>query len=430
MARTARSSTAARSPATAWFLAPAVLLVAVLVVIPIGQTLWLSLHDTTGGDAVGLANYADIFTAPQIRRALLNNAIWIVVVPNLVTSVGLLAAVLTSRVRRSTAVRVVLFMPMAISLVSAGITFRLVYDESPDRGLLNAVVVGVHDTFKPPSRYHGARARDGQALASHDGALQTTQPVTDREPVLLPLVGLAPRQLPGSATQAGTGGIAQGTGLRGLVWSDFTAVGNRPGAVDAGERGLPGMDIEILRGGTVVAHTRTASDGTFHLPQLTGQGYVVRLAAGNFTEPFAGLTWLGPSLVTPAIIGAYLWIWAGFAMVLVTAGLAAIPKETLEAARIDGAGEWQVLQRVTVPLMRPVLVVVLLTLTVNVLKVFDLVLVLAPESAQGPASVVALELWRSSFDNVGRSSALGILLLVLVLPGVLYNVHRLRRSER
>ncbi|MET7424502.1 ABC transporter permease subunit [Dactylosporangium sp. NPDC005555] len=430
MAQTGRTWTAARSSAAAWFLAPAVLLVAVLVLVPIGQTLWLSLHDAAGRDAVGAANYADIFTAPEIRRALLNNAIWIVVVPNLVTAVGLLAAVLAQRVRRSTAVRVVLFMPMAISLVSAGVTFRLVYDESPDRGVLNAVVVGVHDTFKPPSQYHGARARDGQALTPRDGGLQTTQPVTDREPVLLPLVGLAPRQLPKSATQAGTSGIVQGTGLRGVVWSDFLAVGGRPGAVDTGELGLPGVDVEVLRSGTVVARTRTAADGTFHLPQLTGQDYVVRLAAGNFTEPFAGLTWLGPSLVTPALIGTYIWIWAGFAMALVTAGLAAIPKETLEAARIDGAGEWQVLRAVTVPLMRPVLMVVLLTLTVNVLKVFDLVLVLAPESAQGPASVVALEMWRSSFDNIGRSSALGILLLVLALPGVLYNVHRLRRSER
>ncbi|MFD0584952.1 ABC transporter permease subunit [Dactylosporangium darangshiense] len=117
-------------------------------------------------------------------------------------------------------------------------------------------------------------------------------------------------------------------------------------------------------------------------------------------------------------------------MVLVTAGLAAIPRETLDAARVDGASEWQVLRQVTVPLLRPVVVVILVTMTVNVLKVFDLVLVVAPESAQGPASVVALEMWRSSFDNIGRSSALGVLLLVLTLPGVLYNVHRLRRGER
>jgi len=414
-----------RTRTAAWFLAPAVLVVAALVVYPIGQTLWLSFQD---GGGLGVANYADIFTAPDLRRALLNNAVWIAVAPNLVTAVGLVLAVLARRVRRATALRIVLFMPMAISLVCAGITFRLVYDESPDRGVLNAVVVGVHDTFKPPSQYHGARARDGQALVPSDGGLQTSGTVGAGETVLLPLVGLPPKQVPGSATQARTGGAA--TGVHGVVWSDFTAVGGRPGAVDAGERGLPGVDVEVLRDGAVVGRTRTADDGTFDLPQLTGQGYVVRLAASNFTEPFAGLTWLGPSLVTPALIGAYLWIWAGFAMVLATVGLAAIPKETIEAARIDGATDWQILRRVTVPMMRPIVVVILLTLTVNVLKVFDLVLVGAPESAQGPAAVLALSMWRSSFDNIGRGSALGVLLLVLALPGVLFNVHRLRRSER
>ncbi|WP_432842760.1 carbohydrate ABC transporter permease [Dactylosporangium sp. CA-092794] len=412
-----------------WFLAPALLVVAALVVYPIGQTVWWSFHDASGHRMVGAANYIDIFTSPQTRRALLNNAVWIVAAPNLVLAAGLVVAVLAQRVRRSTALRVVLFMPMAISLVCAGITFRLVYDESPDRGFLNAVVVGVHDAVKPPSLYHGARPRDGQALVPAGGALQTSRTVAAGESVPLPLVGLPPAQLPKTATQAADPG-RPAAGVHGVVWSDFTATGGRPGAVDAGELGLPGVDVEVLRDGAVVARTSTRPDGTFDLPQLTGQGYVVRLAAGNFTEPFAGLTWLGPSLVTPAMIGAYVWIWAGFAMVLVTAGLAAIPKETIEAARVDGAGEWQILRRVTVPLMRPIVVVILLTLTVNVLKVFDLVLVVAPESAQGPASVVALEMWRSSFDNIGRGSALGVLLLVLALPGVLFNVHRLRRNER
>lgn len=420
MGRTAKLSTAA------WFLAPAAVIVAVLLVYPIGQTLWLSFHDAGGRTAVGAANYADILTTPQIRRALLNNAIWIVAAPNLVLAVGLLVAFLAQRVRGATAVRVVLFMPMAISLVSAGVAFRLVYDESPDRGALNAAVVTAHDAVRPPSPYHGARPRDERTLAPSGGALQTTATVTAGETVLLPLVGLAPQRLPAQARQAGTG---TGAGVHGVVWSDFTAVGGRPGAVDTGERGLPDVAVDVLRDGTVVARTRTAADGTFDLPQLRGGGYVVRLAADNFTAPFAGLTWLGPALVTPALIGAYVWIWAGFAMVLITAGLAGIPKETLEAARIDGAGEWQILRRVTVPMMRPVVVVILVTLTVNVLKVFDLVLVLAPESAQGSASVVALEMWRSSFDHIGRGSALSVLLLVLVLPGVLYNVHRLRRSE-
>ncbi|MER7277830.1 ABC transporter permease subunit [Dactylosporangium sp. NPDC000244] len=422
MARTARSWPAA------WFLAPAVLLVGALVLYPIGQTVWWSFHDATGRGAVGGANYADVVTTPRIRQALFNNAVWILVAPNLVTAAGLLVAVLAQRVRRAAAVRVVLFMPMAISLVSAGITFRLVYDESPDRGVVNAVVVGVHDAFVPPAPYPGARARDGQGLVAGGGAVQTGRTVAAGETVLLPLLGLEPDRLPPTARPAPA--PAPGAGIGGVVWSDFTAAGGRPGVIDPGELGLPQVEVEILRDGAVVARTRTAGDGTFRLPQLTGQGYVVRLTAANFTEPFAGLTWLGPALVTPAMIGVYIWVWAGFAMVLISVGSAAIPKETVEAARVDGAGDWQILRKVTVPLMRPVIVLVLLTLTVNVLKVFDLVLVVAPESAQGPASVLALEMWRSSFGDIGRASALGVLLLVLALPGVLFNVHRLRRSER
>lgn len=230
MGRTAKLSTAA------WFLAPAVLLVAVLLVYPIGQTLWLSFHDADGRTAVGAANYADILTTPQIRRALLNNAVWIIVAPNLVLAVGLLVAFLAQRVRRTTVIRVVLFMPMAISLVSAGVAFRLVYDESPDRGALNAAVVTAHDAVRPPSPYHGARPRDERALTPSGGALQTAGTVAAGENVMLPLVGLAPQQLPSHARQAGTGGDGD-AGVHGVVWSDFTAVGGRPGTVDTGERG-------------------------------------------------------------------------------------------------------------------------------------------------------------------------------------------------
>jgi ABC-type sugar transport system permease subunit len=119
-------------------------------------------------------------------------------------------------------------------------------------------------------------------------------------------------------------------------------------------------------------------------------------------------------------------------MVLIVAGLAAIPREALEAARVDGATEWQVFRRVTVPLVRPVLVVVVVTLVINVLKIFDLVLVLAPESVQSQANVIALDMWRVSFgggQDQGLGSALGVLLFLLVLPAMLFNVRRFRRRR-
>ena len=86
-------------------------------------------------------------------------------------------------------------------------------------------------------------------------------------------------------------------------------------------------------------------------------------------------------------------------MIVIGAGLAAIPREALEAARVDGANEWQVFRRVTGPLLWPVLLVVLVTLMINVLKIFDLVFVIAPGSSQDDANVLALEMWRVSFGG-------------------------------
>src|SRR5204863_7691248 len=118
-------------------------------------------------------------------------------------------------------------------------------------------------------------------------------------------------------------------------------------------------------------------------------------------------------------------------MVVIGAGLAAIPRDTLEAARTDGASEWQVFRRVTVPLLAPVLTVVFITMLINVLKVFDIVLSVAPGSSQASANVIALAMWRISFGGVndfGVGSAIAVFLFLLVLPVLLLNVRRCRRA--
>jgi alpha-glucoside transport system permease protein len=413
------------------FIAPAALTVLALVGYPIVYTIWLSLHASDGGGFVGLENYGRMFTAPETRRAILNNLVWVVVAPAIVTTLGLIFAVLTERVRRSTALKAILFMPMAISFLAAGVTFRLVYDENPDRGALNAAIVAVHDAFVPPSKYYGVQPRDETDLTPADGGFQTVNPVTASQPVAVPLVGLPRDRIPDDAVPAAA--PAASPDLRGVVWFDFTrGGGGTPGAIDPTEVGLPGMAVEAVRDGAVVATATTDAAGRFSFPGLTGAGYTVRLVGSNFTEPFRGLTWLGPNLVTPAIIGAYIWIWAGFAMVLISAGLATLPRDTIEAARVDGASEWQVLRRVTIPLVRPILVVVLVTLTINVFKIFDLIYVLPPDSAQDEANVVALEMYRVSFGgglDYGLGSALAVLLFVVVLPAMLFNVRRMRRDR-
>ena len=144
------------------------------------------------------------------------------------------------------------------------------------------------------------------------------------------------------------------------------------------------------------------------------------------------MPWLGPTLVTAAIVVSYIWIWAGFAMVVIGAGLAAIPREVLEACRVDGASEWQLFSRVTVPLLAPALLVVFVTLVINVLKIFDLVLVIPPGSVQADANVIAVEMWRVSFGGIrdlGLGSALAVVLFLLVLPITACNPRRLGRAE-
>jgi alpha-glucoside transport system permease protein len=325
-------------------------------------------------------------------------------------------------------------MPMAVSLMAAGVIFRLVYDEDPDKGVANAILTTVHDTFSSSQGYPGARPREGDqsaVAADSGGDVVTKQPAQSGQPVLIPIVGVKPEFMPAEAqpARAATGGDQ----LSGTVWFDFTPGGGGVnGAVDGTEKGLPGMTVEAVSNGQVVGTATTAEDGSFQFEGLPAGSYDVRLPQANFTGAYNGLTWLGPTLITPAIIGAFVWVWAGFAMVLIAAGLAAIPRDSLEAARIDGATEWQVFRRITVPLLSPVLLVVFVTMIINTLKVFDLVFIIAPASVQPEANVVALEMWRVSFgggNNQGLGSALAIFLLILVLPFMIMNIRRFRRED-
>ena len=129
---------------------------------------------------------------------------------------------------------------------------------------------------------------------------------------------------------------------------------------------------------------------------------------------------------------AYIWVWAGFSMVVIAAGLAAIPRDVLEAARTDGAGEWQVFRRVTVPLLAPVLTVVFITMLINVLKVFDIVLAVAPGSVAGRRERRSHSRCgacpSAASNDFGLGSALAVFLFILVLPVLLLNIRRFRRE--
>ncbi|MFG3045424.1 carbohydrate ABC transporter permease [Streptomyces sp. NPDC048241] len=427
-----RSVTGTRKAVAALFLLPALVLLGALVLYPIGYSVVRSLYDSSGDHFAGFDNYQALFTDDGIRTALKNNIIWVVFAPTVSTALGLVFAVLTERVRWGTAFKLVVFMPMAISMLAAGIIFRLVYDQDPDKGVANAVWVGVHDSFAQASAFPKAHPGRQSPLVGQGGAFVTKDPVKAGAPVALPMVGVAPDQFPDDAQRAVTARPEPGK-VTGTVWQDFTrgkGVG-KLGAPDPAERGYAGMRIEAVKDGKVVASAKAAGDGTFTLP-ASADGAQLRLPAANFKEAYNGVDWLGPALVTPAIIGSYVWMWAGFAMVLIAAGLAGVPRELLEQARVDGASEWQVFRKVTVPLLAPVLAVVAVTLMINVLKVFDLVYIIAPGSSQDDANVLALELYRKGFSEgrPGVASAIAVFLLLLVIPVMLFNIRRLRREGR
>ncbi len=415
----------------AWFLLPALLLLGALVLYPIVATVARSLFDRGGDEFVGLGNYSDALGSQRTRHALRNNVIWVVVAPVLVTTIGLIFAVLTERVKWATAFKIVVFMPMAISFLAAGVIFRLVYEEDPQRGVANAVLTSIGDAVSGGGEYSGIRSRDDAELQPIADGFSSVSTYAPGDVARLALIGIPPADLPDDAVDAATPDPAAGS-VTGTVWLDFApGGGGEAGAVDEGELGLPGIVVEAVRDGEVVASTDTDDDGMFSL-EVDGP-VELRLAGNAFREPFQGVSWLGPSLVTPSIIGAYLWIWAGFAMVVIAAGLAAIPREALEAARVDGATEWQVFRRVTVPLLAPVLLVVVVTLMINVLKVFDLVLVIPPGSTQYDANVLALEMWRVSFGggrDQGLGSALGVILFLLVIPAMAFNIRRFRSENQ
>ena len=173
----------------------------------------------------------------------------------------------------------------------------------------------------------------------------------------------------------------------------------------------------LASNGTTAATATTTSNGSFTFSNVGSGNFRIQIAASNFSPGFAeGIFFLGTQSLTPtnnlsptlqailslpivdiAMIIAYLWIWAGFAMVVIGAGLAALNREVIEAAQIDGACEWQTLRRVTVPMLRPVLVVVFVTMLINVLKIFDIILNMASPSSQGGASTLALGIF-SNFE--------------------------------
>ncbi|WP_458792487.1 carbohydrate ABC transporter permease [Yoonia sp. MH D7] len=356
------------------FLAPALIALSLYLAYPVFATLWYSLTDRDQGNAfVGLANYRQMLDDPKFWEALKNNILWLIIVPAASTAFGLLAAQLTDRIRWGSIAKSLIFMPMAISFVGAAVIFKLIYDTRPvdsnQIGVLNAVWLQFNGGF-------------GSALMLR----------------VLPAALLV-----AFGTLVGFAGV---TMTRNMMW---------PG------HHRPTMPMAILNAvGVAIAIV---------LVFLALRG-VFGVATADF--PYGvPQNWLTIPLWNSIFLMVVLiWIQTGFAMVILSAALRGIPEETVEAAIVDGAGPFQVFFKIKVPQIAGTIVVVWTTITIVVLKVFDIVF--AMTNGQWKTQVLANYMYDKLFraNDWGVGSAGAMVIMLLVTPILVWNVYNARKEMR
>jgi alpha-glucoside transport system permease protein len=284
------------------FALPALIVLGLFVIYPAYYTVRLAFYKSdflfSFTNYVGLQNFRDLFQDNDFfdvshfppSGAVFNNLRWVVVYISLCLILGLALAVLTIRVRYESAVKSVIFIPMAISATAVAVIWLLVYSPNPDIGTVNAVIHGL---------------------------------------------------------------------------------GGNP------------------------------------------------------------VSWLGQeNTVNYAIIIAYVWASTGFAMVVLSAALKGIPTEIIEAARVDGAGEWNIFRRIMLPMLSLPISIVTVWLFINVIKVFDIIYVMTQGGPGTSSRVIAYTMFTETFSgNPGRGAAVAVIMLLLTIPVMVLNIRRFK-SER
>ncbi|MCJ8237367.1 carbohydrate ABC transporter permease [Peteryoungia algae] len=358
------------------FLFPAVFALGLYLAYPVVATMWLSVTDRNlGGAFVGLDNYQRMMGEPKFWEAISNNLLWLTVVPAVSTAFGLLAAQLTDRISWGNIAKSLIFMPMAISFVGASVIFKLVYDTRPageeQIGILNALWL------------------------SFDGGIGAII-VLRIVPALL-LAGF----------------------MAFIIYGVYQLL--RPLAGGVGRRG--GSSAFGVVGRLVV---------TLAAAWLGYKALVSIYSVLTFDYPYGQpQTWLTISFWNNFFLMVVLiWIQTGFAMVILSAALRGIPEETIEAAVIDGANDFEIFFKIKIPQIMGTVVVVWTTITLVVLKVFDIVF--AMTNGQWETQVLANymfdKLFRANDWGVGSASAMVIMLLVL--PILVWNVYNARKEMR
>lgn len=351
------------------FLMPAMVALGLYLAYPVFATLWLSLQ--RNGEFVGLANYSAMMGEAKFWESMRNNMLWLIVVPAASTAFGLLAAQLTDRIAWGNIAKSLIFMPMAISFVGASVIWKLIYDTrtegSAQIGLLNALWL------------------------KFEGGIGSF---------------LLLRLLPGLLVLAM---------LALLLWAAWALL--RP------------LFAGGARGGWMVAGRAVGA--------LVALGIAFEMAvwlAGIVTVdlPYGQpQTWLTmPYWNSFFLMAVLVWIQTGFAMVILSAALRGVPEDTIEAALLDGANPFQIFFQVKVPQIMPTIVVVWTTITIVVLKVFDIVL--AMTNGQWETQVLANYMYDKLFRALdwGVGSASAMIIMLLVTPILVWNVYNARKEMR
>ena len=290
---------------TPWlYLLPSLIVMTTFIVYPGINTFYLSLRnaDNTGWASTAckagescwgiFENYHYALTSPIMQTAFVNNIKWILIMVSGTVALGLLIAVLADKVKYEAAAKSIIFLPMAISFVGAGVIWKFMYNyESGDSqiGLLNAIV---------------------------------------------------------------------------------TALGGQP------------------------------------------------------------VSWLTePQINTIALIAVGVWMWTGFCMTILAASLKGVPEEILEASRVDGASEWMVFWRIMIPQIMPTITVVVTTMVINVLKIFDIVYVMT--GGNYGTEIIANRLYTEMYKNYqpGRASGIAVVLILVIIPAMVLNIQRFQKQE-
>ncbi len=144
-------------------------------------------------------------------------------------------------------------------------------------------------------------------------------------------------------------------------------------------------------------------------------------------QPIAWLSMQGVNTFMLIVVG--IWIWTGFCMTILAAALRSVPDEIIEAAHVDGATGWETFWKITVPIIMPTIIVVITTMVINVLKLFDIVYVMT--GGNFGTDVIANRMYTEMYKNfnIGRGTALAVILVLAILPFIYFNVKRFLAQE-